>query len=70
MKFDHNGRLEHKDPEGDRLTADVYHNDTTPSTGFLVLVVGYGRFSKAVRMDREQARKFAKAIRKEVKRAG
>jgi hypothetical protein len=68
VKFAGN-RLDHKDPDGDRLSADFYHGDGVPSTGFLVMCIGQGGFSKAVRLDRKEAKKFAKRILKELERA-
>lgn len=66
MKFK-GTRLAFTDPEGDRLTADVYQSDGTPSSGFLILNVSSRGYSHSVRLSREEARKFAKAIRKQVK---
>lgn len=62
MKFDRYGQLRFKDVGGDRLLADVYHRDETG--GFLIVSVN----GTAVAMSREEARKFAKAIRKEVRK--
>lgn len=63
------GRLEHKDPEGDILTADFYQNDGKPSTGFLIIGVSPpGKAGAAMRMSRKQARKFALAILSETER--
>ena len=70
MKFK-DARIDFTDPDGDRLTADFYYNDglaSALSTGFLVLCVGRDGYSKAVRMDRKQAKKFAKRILKELER--
>ena len=72
MEFNEKNRLEFKDPDGDRLTADVYQKDELlgqASSGFLIVNVGDGRtgFSKSVRMSRAEAREFAKAIRKQVR---
>jgi len=63
MKFKNN-TLEFEDADGDRIVADVYLT-AGPDEGFLIINVN----RQVVSMTCEEARKFAKAIRKEVRKA-